>query len=105
MISSLPSYTQLGLEGELEIQIPKSINRLRLQGSGSRFVHGGASLQEIVIPLLRITKKRPSDIEKVDVNILRGDTQVISSGQLSIALYQADAVTDKRQPYLAEDAV
>jgi len=46
--SSMRTFTaaQLGLSGEIEVQIPKSINRLRLKGSGSRFVHGGASLQE-----------------------------------------------------------
>lgn len=44
------SPEQLSLAGTLEVQIPKSINRLRLKGSGSRFVHGGATLQEVVIP-------------------------------------------------------
>jgi len=43
--------SDLGLEGNVEALIPKSINRLRLQGSSIRFVHGGASLQEVVIPV------------------------------------------------------
>ncbi|MBF0290382.1 MAG: BREX-1 system phosphatase PglZ type A, partial [SAR324 cluster bacterium] len=38
---------EVNLAGDIEIQIPKSINRLRLKGSGSRYVHGGASLQEV----------------------------------------------------------
>ncbi len=42
---------QLGLGGDLNTAIPNSVNRLRLSGSGSRFVHGGASLQEIVVPV------------------------------------------------------
>ena len=54
------SSAQLGLEGDMEVQIPKSMNRLRVRGSGSRFVHGGAALQEIVIPLLKVNKKRQS---------------------------------------------
>ena len=48
---------ELGLAGDMEINIPKSINRLRIKGAGSRFVHGGASLQEVVIPVLRIKQK------------------------------------------------
>lgn len=92
------SSTQLGLVGTLEILIPKSINRLRLKGSGSRFVHGGASLQEIVIPVLKINKKRTSDISAVTVEILRGSSSVITSGQLAVTLYQSDVVTDKMQP-------
>ena len=92
------SSKQLGLAGEVEVQIPKSINRLRLKGSGSRFVHGGASLQEVVIPLLRINKKRKSDITSVEVEILRGTSSVITSGQLAVVLYQTGPVDDKIQP-------
>lgn len=98
--SSLHTFTsqQLGLTGEVEVQIPKSINRLRLKGSGSRFVHGGASLQEVVIPVIKINKKRQSDITAVEVDILRGASSVITSGQLAVTLYQAGPVTDKVQP-------
>lgn len=98
--SSLHKFTpeQLGLAGEVEVQIPKSINRLRLKGSGSRYVHGGASLQEVVIPVLKINKKRQSDVTAVEVEILRGASSVITSGQLAVTMYQAGPVTDKIQP-------
>ncbi|MGK9626037.1 hypothetical protein O6382_24425, partial [Salmonella enterica subsp. enterica] len=42
--------SQLNLSGDVMALLPKSINRLRIKGAGSRFVHGGATLQEIVIP-------------------------------------------------------
>ena len=89
---------ELGLAGEVEVQIPKSINRLRLKGSGSRFVHGGASLQEVVIPVLRINKKRQSDVTMVEVDILRGASSMITSSQHAVTMYQAEAVADKVQP-------
>ena len=92
------SPSELGLAGDIEVQIPKSINRLRLKGSGSRFVHGGASLQEIVIPVIKINKKRQSDVVQVDVDILKGSSSVIQTGQLAVALYQSEPVTDKVQP-------
>ena len=97
---SLHKFTpeQLGLIGKVEVQIPKSINRLRLKGSGSRFVHGGASLQEVVIPVIKINKKRQSDVTTVEVDILRGASSVITSGQLAVTMYQARPVTDKIQP-------
>ena len=97
--SSLRTFTseQLGLAGEVEVQIPKSINRLRLQGSGSRFVHGGASLQEVVIPVLQIHKSRQSDVTTVEVDILRGANSVITSGQVAVTMYQTQPVTDKTQ--------
>ena len=89
---------QVGLIGDIEIQIPKSINRLRLSGSGMRYVHGGASLQEVVLPVLEVSKKRSSDIGQVDVTIIRTGSNAITSGQLTVTLYQSDAVTDKLQP-------
>jgi len=94
------SSGQLGLDGDMEVQVPKSINRLRLKGSGSRFVHGGASLQEVVIPVLKVNKKRQSDVSAVEVDILRGASSVITSGQLAVTIYQSGPVTEKIQPRL-----
>lgn len=88
----------VGLAGDIEMLIPKSINRLRVQGAGSRYVHGGAALQEVVIPILQINKKRQSDITNVEVEILRSGTSVISTGQLAVSFYQVEPVTDKVQP-------
>ena len=92
------SSANLGLVGDIEAQVPKSINRLRLQGSGSRFVHGGASLQEVVIPVVKINKKRHSDVSIVEVDILRGASSTITAGQLAVKFYQAEPSTDKVQP-------
>lgn len=89
---------QVGLSGELELLIPKSINRLRVKGAGSRYVHGGAALQEVVVPVLRINKKRQSDLEQVGIDILRSPTSVISTGQVAVAFYQTEPVSAKRQP-------
>ncbi|HDQ70545.1 MAG TPA: BREX-1 system phosphatase PglZ type A [Chloroflexi bacterium] len=98
--SSFKRFTaaQMGLEGDVEMLIPKSINRLRVSGAGSRYVHGGASLQEVVIPVLKINKKRESDIRQVGVDILRTGSSVITSGQLSVTFYQTEAATEKVQP-------
>ncbi|MDP5148142.1 BREX-1 system phosphatase PglZ type A [Shewanella sp. ULN5] len=92
------SSEELGLVGDVHAVIPKGIQRLRLSGSGSRFVHGGASLQEVIIPIISINKKRTSDIRMVDVEVLRSGSSVITSGQISVTLYQAEAATDKTQP-------
>ena len=91
------TVSQLGLTGDQQVQIPKSINRLRLKGSGSRYVHGGASLQETVIPVIQINKKRQSDTSAVEIEILRGATSIISSGQLSVVFYQVQPAGDKVQ--------
>lgn len=86
------------LQGSVELLIPKSINRLRRQGSGSRFVHGGATLQEIVVPVVKINKKRQSDTSAVEVEIIGSSNQMITSSQISVRFYQVTAVTEKTQP-------
>ena len=98
--SSLHTFSseQLGLTGAMEIQLPKSINRWRRSGATSRFVHGGASLQEVVIPIIKVNKARQSNVSVVEVDILRSPSSIISSGQLVVSLYQAEAVIDKTQP-------
>ena len=99
------SAAQLGLAGDGEIALPKSINRLRLQGSGSRFVHGGSSLQEIILPVVKINKKRESDVSQVEVDILQGANTIITSGQIAVVFYQRQAATDKIQPRILKAGI
>lgn len=87
---------QLELDSDIEVQIPKSIHRLRLPGGGSRFVHGGATLQEVVVPVLAVNKKRKSDTRRVNVKVLP-DTDKITTGQLVVKLFQSEPVSDKVQ--------
>jgi hypothetical protein len=61
-------------------------------------VHGGASLQEVVIPVLKINKRRQSDVTAVEVDILPGASSMITSGQLAVTFYQTGPVTDKIRP-------
>ena len=95
--SKLFQANELGLIGDYEISILKSINRLRLKGSGSRYVHGGASLQEVVLPVVSVHKKKKDDVKIVDVDIISSSTAVITSGQIAVAFYQKDPVSAKLQ--------
>ena len=91
------SSANLGLTGDLDVLIPNSINRLRVKGAGSRFVHGGASLQEIVIPVIRVGKQREADVNQVEVRIIVSGRSRITSGQTAIIFYQARPVSEKMQ--------
>ena len=91
------SSANLGLVGDLDVLIPNSINRLRVKGSGSRFVHGGASLQEIVVPVIRVGKQREADVNQVEVQIIVPERSLISSGQIAVAFYQSQAISEKMQ--------
>lgn len=85
---------QLNLSGDAEVLIPKSINRIRIKGAGSRFVHGGASLQEIVIPLLKVTKTRQDTTKQVEVDIIKS-TDKITTNILAVSFLQTELVSDK----------
>ena len=89
--------SDLGLSGDLDVLIPNSLHRLRVKGAGSRFVHGGAALQEIVVPVIKVGKKREADVNLVDVQIIVTGRDLITSGQTAVAFYQAEAVSEKTQ--------
>ncbi len=96
------SSEEIGLTGELEVLIPKSINRFRKRGSATRFVHGGCTLQETVVPVLQVKKSKSAGIRSVDVELLPMQTKVISTGQMPFVFYQQEAITDKIRPRVLE---
>ncbi|TSE15059.1 BREX-1 system phosphatase PglZ type A [Arthrobacter sp. KBS0703] len=86
---------QLGLSSDLEVQIPNSICRIVKPGAGFQFVHGGASLQEIVVPVISINKGRSDTVEPVNVDI-HPESDKITTGQIVVKLFQQSPVTDQR---------
>jgi uncharacterized protein (TIGR02687 family) len=87
-----------------EVLIPKSINRIRIKGSGSRFIHGGATLQEIIIPVVRVSKKRQDTTTMVDVDIIK-TTDRITTNILAVSFIQSQAVSDKVLPRKLQAAI
>lgn len=81
----------LGIEGDVEVLIPKSINRLRVKGAGSRFIHGGASMQEIVIPLLTVSKLRQDSTRQVEIDIIKSNDR-ITTNILPVSFIQQELV-------------
>ena len=88
------SAPELGLPGDWSAAFPLALGRFPLQGSGKRYVHGGLSLQEVIVPVIRIHKARTDDIGRVEVEFLRLPAR-ITTGQLALALYQDRPVADK----------
>lgn len=84
----------VGVKAGVDIQICKGINRIRKQGSGSRFVHGGSMPQEIAVPVLHINVKKKTDVKSVDVEILGKQSRITQMSQ-SVKFYQTEEATDK----------
>ena len=86
---------QIGLSSDLEVQIPNSIQRIVQPGAGFQFVHGGASLQEVVVPVISINKGRSDTVEPVNVEI-HPESDKITTGQVVVKLYQSTKVEPNR---------
>jgi len=84
----------LNIDGNEKISLAKSINKIRLQGGGHRFVHGGATLQEMVVPLISVKKKRKDDVRIVDVNPVNLPSQ-ITTNSVMLSFYQEEVIDDK----------
>lgn len=91
------SASALGVTGNWEAAFPMSLGRFPLQGSGKRYVHGGISLQEVIVPVVKIHKARVDDTDTVEVDFMRVPAK-ITTGQLSISLLQDRPVVGKLLP-------
>ncbi len=85
------------MKGDWSAAFPLSLGRFPQQGSGKRYVHGGVSLQEVVIPVVRVHKARSDDTRQVEVELLRVPAK-ITTGQLSVSLFQDRPAVDKLLP-------
>lgn len=90
---------QVGLDNPgVDVQVPNSILRLRKQGYKGRYTHGGASLQEIVVPVVHINKSRSKTDDARAVGFtINQTTDRLTSGQLTVDLMQTEAVGGKIQ--------
>jgi len=79
------------IDSDLQVIIPHSINRFKRQGSGVHFVHGGATLQEIVVPVIESSRKREAVSGKVELTILNRDLAIIS-GAIKVRILQKDPI-------------
>lgn len=81
---------------KIDIIIPEGINRYRIQGAGKRYVHGGASLQEMVVPVIESIRKRRDITSKVNVIIPAKNMRIISN-VLRLKLYQENPVSAREK--------
>lgn len=90
-----------GTKNSMEFWIPKGANRFHFVG-GSRYIHGGATLQEIVVPVMTVKElsgqaKEKSVIRKVEVSLLGALHKVVNNVQ-RFDFIQTDAVSERILP-------
>jgi hypothetical protein len=84
----------LGLQEGLDVLVPRGMQRLRVQGAGSRYVHGGSSLQEVVVPLLTVIKMREDTAAPVEIDIIQSSDR-ITTNLLRVTFLQKQPVGEK----------
>ncbi|MCJ7602403.1 MAG: BREX-1 system phosphatase PglZ type A [Desulfobulbaceae bacterium] len=92
-----------GTEDDMEFWLPRGTNRFHFTG-GSRFIHGGAMLQEVVVPLITVTEqkglsKAKTEIRKVGVSLIGSHRKVVTNLH-RFEFIQTDAVSDRMKPLI-----
>lgn len=90
-----------GADGDMEFWIPRAANRFHFTG-GARFVHGGAMLQEVVVPVVTVREvegksARETKTRPVTVQVL-GSGHKITSNRHRFQLIQVEAVGERVKP-------
>jgi len=83
---------------DMPFAVPKGMSLFNFSG-GSRFFHGGMSLQEVVLPVITVEQVRGQEKEKtrektVGVQVLGQDHRV-TTGRHRFEIIQTDAVSDR----------
>lgn len=87
----LSAVSGIKTAGEVYIAVPEGSNRLAAPG-GYNFAHGGATLQEMIIPVIHSWRKKVEKSEKVGVALLNHNLNMVSS-RVKVQIIQSEAVT------------
>ena len=91
--------TSVGLTDGPSIALPYGTRRIRIQGRGNRFVHGGASLQEITTPVIEVSVGSGGTEEVRDVGItLHYDDTSLKVNRFSPRVIQQEPISPTRRP-------
>jgi hypothetical protein len=89
---SLPLNATTTFREDIWVNIPYSVNRYKKQGVGHQFVHGGGSLQELVVPLIQSSRKRVEVTQKVKPMLINLRGLRIVSNILKVEILQDSEV-------------
>ena len=80
-----------GMNDNVFVAVPEGTNRFAAQGGGYNFAHGGASLQELIIPVIHSKNKKNNVKQKVNVALITRNLSIVSS-RLKFKIMQSEPV-------------
>ncbi len=95
-------------EGGMEFWLPRGTNRFHFTG-GSRYGHGGAMLQEVVVPVLTVRHVKGKGSEETKTKLaavhVLGNKHKITTPRHRFELIQTEAVSERVRPVTLKVAV
>lgn len=95
-------------EGDMEFWLPRGTNRFHFTG-GSRYGHGGAMLQEVVVPVLTVRHVKGKGSEETKTKLaavhVLGSRHKITTPRHRFELIQTEAVGERVRPVTLKVAV
>lgn len=88
----------LGNDDPRSICVPLTSSIFKRPGGGQNYVHGGSSIQEMLVPVLEITAARGSNTkEPVTIELMTSNRR-ITGLSTTLEFYQKDAISDIYDP-------
>ncbi len=95
-LMKLDSHEPAFAEGTSAL-IAKGLTKLRRKGASGNFIHGGASLQELAVPVIQVTALKKSESRLVSVSVL--GTKEITTPSIVVKLFQEEPVGGAALPH------
>lgn len=87
----IESVSGITTSSPVYVAVPEGTNRLAAPG-GYNFAHGGATLQELIVPVIHSVLKRQDKTDKVNVVLLSNKLNMVNS-RVKFTLIQSEAVS------------
>lgn len=96
---NLPLNEVIKTTDPIQVIVPKGTIRFKTQGEGGNFVHGGAMLQEIVVPVIEYFDKRSDEFKAKKVEVqLTSITRKLTNRISYLEFFQTESVSEKKLP-------
>lgn len=80
------------------VATPMGVDIIKSPGGGQNYVHGGSSLQEMIVPVIKVTTmKGKQETDMVDVE-LSNFSHKVTAIEFRLEFMQMEPVTDKKKP-------
>ena len=88
----------LGNEDTRSVCVPVTSSIFKKAGGGQNYVHGGSSIQEMLVPVLEITAARGSNAKEPVAIELMTSNRRITGLSTTLEFYQKNAISDIYDP-------